>query len=159
MEPRAAFHRKTWILVANAARARIFSYQAGDSDFAPIRDFDFPAGRAKGIELVTDRPGSVQAQGTGHGTRRPATEPRDNAHHHFARELIHHLDVAQGNQQFGHLVLVASLPFLGVLGTHLSPGLVGIVKARVERDLTRASVAEVRDLVLPVLRERRVAVG
>jgi protein required for attachment to host cells len=136
----------------------LFAHDSGDDDFTPIRDFDFPEGRAKGTELVTDRPGSVQSQGTGHGTRRPPTDPKDNAHLHFARELVHHLEAGFGHQQYGQLVLVASLPFLGTLGGVLPTGLAGAVRARIEKDLVDAPVSEIRSRVMPALRKRPAAV-
>ncbi len=157
MEPKAAFHKRTWILVANGSRAKVYSHDLGDEDVNLVREFDFPEGRAKGSDLVSDRPGAMQSQGSGHGTRRPATDPKDNAHEHFAREVVHHLEAGYGHQHFGHLIVVASLPFLGTLLKQLPDNLGAVLRAKIEKDLTLAPVSELRALVLPLLRNRPVA--
>jgi protein required for attachment to host cells len=54
-------------------------------------------------------------------------------------------------------VVVASLPFLGTVMKQLADPLRAAVKAKIEKDCTQASEAEVRALVLPVLRKRSVA--
>ena len=159
MESRAPSHRKTWILIADASRARIFAHDAGDDDLTLVREFEDHEGLT-GIDAGRgERPGRPNASASGQAGRRPARNPRDEERDQFARDLVYHLEAGFGHQQFGHLVMVASPPFLGTLMVLLPDRLQRALKTRVDKDYTLAAVAEVRALVIPLLRRRAATVG
>jgi protein required for attachment to host cells len=115
---------KNWIVVANAARARVLEQaEAGApaAGYAHVADLVHPDSRRKGVELASDRPGRVA--GTGHGlgsaSYRPRTDPREREHDRFALEVARLLDQGVADGRCAGLVLVASDPFLGRLKAHL----------------------------------------
>jgi hypothetical protein len=75
----------TWVLVADAARARIFKWSDFQGPLEEVQDLLNPEGRLKDGELASERPGvSSRRQGTRAGaacrrrrwrTRRPTPSP------------------------------------------------------------------------------------
>lgn len=112
---------KNWLIVANAARARVFEDDADGGKLTTLADLVHTASRQKGIELAGDRAGHLEGQGHGLGSSSyaPRMEVREREHEHFAREVATMLNEAIAAGRCGGLVLVASNPFLGHLKSHL----------------------------------------
>lgn len=113
---------KNWLVVANAARARVLEEGAEPGAYVHVADLVHPDSRRKGVELGTDRPGHVE--GTGHGLGSSAYQPRSDPHRHehdrFAQEVAALLSAGVADGRCAGLVLCASNPFLGLLKAHLS---------------------------------------
>ncbi|MCW5632864.1 MAG: host attachment protein [Rubrivivax sp.] len=132
---------KNWIVVANAARARVLEEaDAGTGQAAPryvhVADLVHPAGRQKGSQLAADRPGRVAGTGHGLGSAKfvPRTDPHEREREHFALELARLLEGGIAEGRCAGIVLVASHPFLGVLRSHLG--------ARAEKAVLRTLAAD-----------------
>lgn len=125
---------KNWIVVANAARARVLEEADVPQGAAPrpaahkrhagsvhVADLVHPQSRQKGVELATDRAGRMTGSGHGlHGASyQPRTDPREREHDRFAQEFARVLDQGVAAGRCAGLVLVASDPFLGRLKSHL----------------------------------------
>jgi protein required for attachment to host cells len=114
--------KTNWLVVANAARARVVEQTDRPGTYAPVVDLVHPQSRLKGEQLGGDRPGHVEGIGHGLGSAAylPRTDPREREHDRFAREVAATLNdgVAQG--RCAGITLVASDPFLGHLKSHLS---------------------------------------
>jgi len=110
----------TWILVANASHASLYESRGRASGLELIRKFEHPSSRAKGADLISDRPGHAAA---GRGGRRTALEPNTDARRHeqeqFAHEIALELGAAHTNRRYDKLVLTASAAFLGMLKAQL----------------------------------------
>jgi protein required for attachment to host cells len=113
-------HTTTWILVANASHACLYESHSRAGGLELIRKFEHPSSRAKGADLISDRPGHTAA---GRGGRRTALEPNTDARRHeqeqFAHELALELGAAHANRRYDKLVLTASAAFLGMLKAQL----------------------------------------
>ena len=105
---------RTWIVVANAARARLCEYDPRDGSLTEMADFVHAPARQKGSDLASDRPGHAEK---GQASVRTSFEPHTDAHHkervHFARELAQHLNEAVVQGRCPAVALIASNPFLG----------------------------------------------
>lgn len=114
--------KTNWLVVANAARARVVEQTDRPGKYSPVADLAHPQSRLKGEQLGGDRPGHVEGIGHGLGSAGylPRTDPREREHDRFAREVATALNdgVAQG--RCAGITLVASDPFLGHLKSHLS---------------------------------------
>lgn len=114
--------KRNWIVICNAARARVLEECDLPGRVQHVADLVHPESRMKGVQLASDRPGHVE--GTGHGlgsaSYQPRTDPREREHDRFAREVARAIaeGVAQG--RCAGLTLVASDPFLGHLKAHLN---------------------------------------
>lgn len=118
--------KHNWLVVANAARARVLEEDERPGAYTRVVDLVHPQSRQKGIELAKahggDRAGLVRGSGRG-GAGGTALDPRtdlhEREHDRFARELATALNAGVASGRCAGLVLVASDPFLGHLKSHL----------------------------------------
>ena len=137
----------TWILVANAGLAKLYANHGVNKGVALIGQNEHPESRGKGIDLVSDRPGSNQGHGNEHGSFVPATSPKENAADHFALELGRLLEDGRVKNHYERLILVASSPFIGRLKGHLSDGVRKLITGSVDKDYTSVSERELVELL------------
>jgi protein required for attachment to host cells len=127
----------TWILVANAAAAKLYSNDGPKKGLRKIREFNHPASREKGSELVSDRPGHYQSHGNGHGAYVSGHTPKEVEAEHFALELCKELDHARTTNAYQRLILVSAPGFLGLIKGHLSHHVKQLVSEMLEKDYTK----------------------
>ena len=147
---------KTWILIANAHRARCFERRSPDHTLNELSDFLFPQTDALKPDPAQDRSGDA---GKGHGrTGHAGTqfEPRTEAHAKqragFARELADHINQAVTTRQCSALVLIAPAAMLGQLKPALNPVARLALRDCIDSDLTRYQGAELKARVDHALR-------
>jgi len=137
--------KTTWILVADASRARVISLQEKDKDWTVVEEIDNPAGRARTNELVVDKPGRVRQSGTGsQRTMDPHTDPDDVEEEKFAHRLAGIVEKGFDTNRFGRLALVAPPRFLGLLRKELGDPVRGSVVAEIKKDLTQLNLRDLR---------------
>jgi protein required for attachment to host cells len=142
--------RRTFVLVADASRARLYQRPNDTAKFMLLEEFDHPEGRAKNIDLMADKPGRASSSGPTTAARSAQeyrTDPKQVEAEKFARELGHRLASLFDAHAFDALVITAPPKFLGLLrsalGTH-HDHVSNSVVAWHEKDLT--AVTDVRDL-------------
>ncbi len=133
----------TWILVANAARARLFENTGIGKGLNLLSELEHPESRVKGADLVSDRAGFMQSAGNGHGSRQPAIDPKQNEAEHFAQEIAHTLESGRGQNKYERLILVAGSPFLGTLKGRLSNQVLAMTSDTLEKDYTSNNEREI----------------
>jgi len=126
------------VVVADAARARIFSRT---KKFSPLQEetvLTHPDSRLRRQDLVTDRAGSVQESRT-HGENEAGepTDPKRYEAEQFARELARHLQKLRNQSAIEGITLVAEPRFLGILRTALDEATTQLVIKEVRASLTR----------------------
>jgi protein required for attachment to host cells len=129
---------KQYILVANAARARVFAVSDGAKAWALEKEFDHPSSRAKRSDLLTDAAGRVR-QSFGHGSRpamAPDTDPKEVEALDFAHELAEHLESGLSHNRFDRVTLVAPPHFLGLLRQTVSEQVRKRINAAFDKDYT-----------------------
>ncbi len=143
--------KSTWIVLANAARARIFNRDPGSGHLQELADLIHPESREHGRDLDTDRPGHAQK---GHGDAghagtafQPHTGALQREHTAFALEVARYLDRAAVEGRCAELVLIASDPFLGGLKSHLGASSRHMIRDSVPRDLTSFTGKDLEDRV------------
>lgn len=118
--------KRNWVVIANAARARVLEESDRVGRYAHVADLVHPASRLSGTQLAElhggSRPGRIesQAHGTGSAAYEPRTSPREREHERFAHEVAQVLNQGVAGGRCAGLTLVASDPFLGALKSHLS---------------------------------------
>jgi protein required for attachment to host cells len=140
---------KTWILVADAHRARCFEQTALNTPLTELADFVYPHSRSS--EAHADRSGDV---GKGHGRTghagtqfEPQTDAGAKERDSFARQLGEHLNRGAAAQRCSSLVLIATSPMLGAIKPHLSSAAAKLIKRSVALDLTRYPGPELQQRV------------
>ena len=108
----------TWIVAADASRARIFEIADPERHLGVVEEFDHPEGRASNREPDSD------AQ-----VRAPVQEP-------FSRTLSRYLDKARTQHRYDKLYLIAPPEFLGLMRESLSKEVRRITAEEVNKDLS-----------------------
>jgi len=139
---------KTWIVVADSARARIFRREGR---WQPLDEFEglaHPESRLHAGELRTGGPG-VQRESVrpGHHRIDPETTPTEKEAHDFARELGHELHNARSRGEFERLVLVAPPAFLGQLRDKLDPPTRHCIAQEVDKNWARHDTGKIQKLL------------
>lgn len=145
----------TWIVSANASRARIYSQSAANQPLQEVTDMVNEAVRLRMSELTeSDRLGPTSGNKSIHNTGghvpskmfEPPTTPEKVEAEHFARDLAGFLVKSHQEGAFQQLDLVVSPKFLGVLRPLLAP-LRATIKVELDKDYTQQSAGELLELV------------
>ena len=146
----------TWIVSANASRARIFAQRQAADPFDEVLDLVNEGSRLRDHDLETDSPaGSTAASDSRHNTGAPTTpstyEPKQTAKKHemelFARQVAEQLVRAHHEGRFEKLCLVASPEFLGMLRKLVEPKLGDALAFEINKDYTHSSPQQLRDQI------------
>ncbi|UXY14466.1 host attachment protein [Chitiniphilus purpureus] len=136
---------KTWILAADASRARIFELD-GRARLREIEEFEHPQGRAQNRELNTDAEGRYFGGGQMQGH---SAQPRLDAAQHeaerFSRSLGGYLEHARVQHRFDRLCLFAPPKFLGLMRSQLSKDALRLVEEEVPKDIAQLAPREIED--------------
>lgn len=146
---------KTFVLIANAERARCFERHATDHSLSELSAFVHPQSSLTGMASGGDLTGEA---GKGHGRTghagtqfEPRTEDHAKERANFARQLADYLNEAVSANRCNALVLIASSPMLGELRPCLSPAADKLLRRCVASDLTRYDGPELKERVDRVL--------
>lgn len=131
-------HEKTWVLIADGARARIFVQAAPGGTLEPVLKEEDTKSRLHTRELGTDKPGRTHeriADGSRH-----ALAPRVDWHvfekQLFAKKMAKILDQGAAQKSYDRLVLVAPPKALGELREAIGKAARESVVKEIAKDLT-----------------------
>lgn len=131
---------KTWVLIANAARAKCFERHGPDHVLTELIEFVHPHVLLSERAEVGNLTG---AAGKGHGRTAHAGkqfEPHTEAHAKeravFSRQIADYINDGAANQRFTSLALIATSPMLGDLRSCLSGASKKLVRTSAVSDLT-----------------------
>jgi protein required for attachment to host cells len=148
----------TWILVADAARARLYECDGSGAHLKQINDFHHAESRTKNHELVADRPGRMWQSHVGphpgrgsKSSMEPSISAKEAEHEHFARQLAATLVQGLNDHAYGRLILVANPDFLGLLRRFADEQVRKHVVASVDKDYTALTTPELLDKLAAVL--------
>jgi protein required for attachment to host cells len=136
-----------WVLVCDAARARVFEIRNEDPIWHPVGVFDHVESRSKTSALAGDHLGQRSPEGAGvhHGALAPASSPKEVEKAHFGHGLARMLEQALRARRFLRWVLVAPPQFLGMLRNELTPELAKHLMATVDKDLTHLTAHDLAE--------------
>lgn len=137
---------KTWVVVADASRARIFSLSGPRDSLQEREDLAKPTARQHETDLTADLPGrSFDSAGEGRHAMEERTSPKQREAIEFSREIAERLEQARTRNELEGVVLIAAPAFLGLLRQHLGPELSKHVVLAIDKDLSRADRSEIVD--------------
>lgn len=141
----------TWILIADARRARCFERHAADRTLTELTDFISPHTALKSEANGGDLTG---AAGKGHGRSahagtqfEPHTEEKAKERSSFARQLAAYLNEGFTGHRYNALVLIATSPMLGELKPELRAGANKVLKRCVVSDLSHYTGTELLERI------------
>ncbi len=109
----------TWILVANASKAFLYSSEnLYTGELQLVEELRHPESREKGLDLITDGPGSYK---TDHEARSAyeKSHPKEDEAVTFAIKLASLLKDGNYNHDYEQLVLVVTSHFYGLMKQHM----------------------------------------
>lgn len=146
----------TWIVSANASRARFFSQAARTEPLEEIEAMVNAGARLRTSESESDKlspvasgrssqhNGAANAPGSAY---QPQQTPAEHQTELFARNIAGFLLQGQQQGRFRQLCLVASPEFLGVLRKLLDPQLASLVSLEINKDYTHSSAEQLREQI------------
>lgn len=135
-----------WILVADSARARIFTADTPSSPLEEIEDIAHTEGRLYDREITSDLPGRMRhAGGIGGHAYDPSSDPKEHEASNFSHSIAQHLETARSENKFDQLVIIAEPSFLGMLRNNLSEQVKKVVCLELDKEITTQSATEIRE--------------
>lgn len=136
---------KLWVVVADGARARIYTVERPTGPLQEVETLDNPEGRMHQKDLTTDLPGrSFQRMGEGRSAMDERTDPKVAEVRAFADQLAKRLDEGRVQGEVERLYLVAPPSFLGELRKQLPEGCRDMVAETLAKDLTQLDPQKLR---------------
>lgn len=136
---------KTWILVADEARARLFESERMDGELLEVADFVHPDAHHADRGHRDRLPRAHESVGAARHGIEPRTSAEEKYSQEFASELSHFLNDARVAHRYDHLVLMAAPAFLGSVRSELDPQVARMVTHALDKQITDASVDRIRD--------------
>ncbi|MCO7246047.1 MULTISPECIES: host attachment protein [unclassified Halomonas] len=137
----------TYIVVADAARARIFTREA--LTLTEQESLVHAEGRLHEGDLVTDRPGADVHESSSTSARSSGEEGAASKHENelFAKQVASHLYNARVDNSLEKLIVVAPPKFLGLLRDKLDGPTQKLVIHTLSKDLSKASLTDIQTAV------------
>jgi len=147
-----------WILVADAAQARLFRRDADNDPLVPIGTYSHDASHLKPSDSGDDRPGHGSTDSHVGGVRfEPRIEPRRKEHRRFAQELAERLEHAAAQHEYARLSVYAPPEFLGELRAEFGHGTQERLRVAHDLDLCAYGLDELEKRIARAEHEARIA--
>jgi protein required for attachment to host cells len=136
---------RTWLLIADGRRAKVFEADAQAAEFRSVEDMARETNLPKGREILADKPGrTFDSVGAGRHAKENPTDPRRQLKREFADLIVGELRKAVLARRFDRLILVAPPSFMGDLRVVLPKNLKDKVVGEVTSDLTNTPEQDLR---------------
>ncbi|MFP4611465.1 MAG: host attachment protein [Thiohalophilus sp.] len=138
---------KTWILVADSSRARLFLADTASSPLVELETFTHPASRQHEQEITSDLPGKQNGKGMNGSFAHAMTQETDPKYQeavNFAREVAQYLNKAHGKNKFRQLIIAAAPTFLGLLRDSLNTNTRRCLTLQLDKNLTQYKPENIR---------------
>jgi protein required for attachment to host cells len=139
----------TWVVVADASGARIFSYPFKSQPWKLVQELSgagaLPAATSEGAHASTHQ-GALKGHAAG-------SSHKEKQERGFAHELVQVLERGMAANSFGHVALVAAPKLLGELRELLGRGLSQRVVVEVSKDYTHLNAKDLKESLFETLPE------
>ena len=135
---------KTWVVVADNSRARIFSADTPASNLLETETMTHPASRLHPGDLVSDRPGRDRNSVNGTHNMGEETNTKEEEAIRFATEVCHRLEEGRIKCQFDKLYIVAAPSFLGHIRKHQTPALKKVIAGEISKNMALKEAGEIK---------------
>jgi protein required for attachment to host cells len=133
------------ILIANSTQARIFKKE-GNHAIKEVEALINPANRMHARDLYSDKRGTTfQSVGTGRSALEQRVDPKEQEVIDFSKEVCHFLESERNKGNLQRVYIAASPAFLGHLRQSLSPSLLQLVEAEIDKDITHLKAHEIEE--------------
>ena len=133
----------TWIIAADASRARILQVTDRGQNLSEIEDLLNPEGRAHDRELISDAHSRFSGT-SGPGSDGEEMSATEHATELFAKRVGDYLDKARTAHRYDRLHLIAPPKFLGQLRKELGKEVEKLVAEELPKDLAWLNAREIQ---------------
>lgn len=135
--------KRTWILLADGAHARVYMNIGVGKGLKPIPDGTFDEPILPARDTGADKPGrAYDRSGKGRHSLQAKTDPHSQSKVDFAKRLATFLDTTQADGRFDRLILVAPPEMLGDLRSAISEPVRQLVYGELAKDLVHLNEPE-----------------
>lgn len=140
--------KQSWVIVADAARARIFKISGKDHRLQQIDDLSHPESQMYAHQLRTGGKGEVMdSAGFGQHQADPQTNTSEKHATRFAKELADYLQHKRADDAFTDLIIVAEPKLLGRLRSHLDQPTTQLVSHSIDKNWAKHDVRQIEQLL------------
>ena len=133
------------IVVADSARARIFTADSARSPLNEIETMAHPEGRMHEQDMVSDMPGKGAGKGGGGDhSFKEKIEPKEQEMIMFTKRVADYLEDARKANKLSQLIIAAAPAFLGELRTHLSSETSEKIVFELDKNIAQHSAEDIR---------------
>jgi len=137
-----------WLLVADSAKARLYSVDRRERAFEAIGDWQDDVAGGKAQDIDADRPGrTFDSGGPGRHAMEPSSSPKGVAKARFVAMLADHLEAKAKKGAFDELHVIAAPRTLGELRELMDPAVKSRLVNEEAKDLTVRSKPELEKLL------------
>jgi protein required for attachment to host cells len=135
---------RTYILIADGARAHLLLSEGRGKPLTEVPDSDIRVDLKADHDLTTDRPGRVHesANVARHAIEREDLQRKEKER--FVQSLAEGLDRRLANREYERLVIAAAPETLGIIRSALSDKVRAAILAEVAKDLTKIPNPQIR---------------
>ena len=136
---------KSWVLVANHTRARLFEAENRAGVLREIETMVYPEARLKRKELLRDAPGrSFDSRGQGRHAMAWHTQIRKQGEKTFARDIAHALERGRQEGRYDKLYIVADPGMAGSLRMSMSSPTLATIAGESRKNLASCDADQIR---------------
>ena len=136
--------RKTWVVVADNSRARIFTAETPSSPLIEVDSIVHPEARMHDRDITSDLPGRGAGGGGARHSYETETDAKDHENAGFAKRIAGFLDEARKSDKFKQLIIVAAPSLLGNLRGDLNDQTRKMVSLELDKNLSQLSPTDIR---------------
>lgn len=139
---------QSWIIVADAAHARVFASATPNGPLQEVHDLGHPESQMHTWQLQTGGKGDVM-DSAGHGQRQPDPQTSTSEKHaeHFAKEVCEYLRGKRDENAFDSLVLVAEPKVLGRLRENMDQRTEQLVADSIDKNWAKHDRRQIEKLL------------
>ena len=136
--------RKTWVVVADNSRARIFTVETPSSPLIEIDSIVHPEGRMHDRDITSDLPGRGAGSGGSRHSYENETDAKEYENMGFAKRIAGFLDNSRKDDRCKNLVIVAAPGLLGNLRGEMNDQTRKMITLELAKNLSHLNANDIR---------------
>ena len=136
--------RKTWVVVADNSRARIFTVETPSSPLIEIDSIVHPEGRMHDRDITSDLPGRGAGSGGSRHSYETETDAKEYENMGFAKRIASFLDDSRKDDRCKNLVIVAAPGLLGNLRGEMNDQTRKMITLELAKNLSHLNANDIR---------------
>lgn len=138
----------TWIIVADAARARIFTFAGANKELKHLHTLTHPESQAHEGDLRTGGKGeTIESSGASSRQPDPQVSTMEKHAERFAKEISDFLHKARDQEKFGKLIIAAAPQELGRLRDNLDTPTQKLLEKTIDKNWAQHDTGKIEELL------------